>query len=59
MPQKINMMLNNGGYTQNQLLAFQKKNAQIPQQKTTGITLNSSIIGRIHLVKPGCGSCGK
>ena len=55
----MNMILNNGGYTQNQLLAFQKKNAQIPQQKTTGITLNSSIIGRIHLVKPGCGSCGK
>ena len=54
MPQKINMLLNNGGYTKGQLLAFQRQNAQIQKPKTTGITLNSSIINRIHLVKPGC-----
>ncbi len=59
MPKKINMLLNNGGYTKSQILAFQSKNAQIQKPKTSGITLNSSIINRIHHVKPGCGSCGK
>lgn len=29
------------------------------QQKNVPTNLNSSMIGRIHNVRPGCGSCGK
>ena len=51
--------LNNGNYSQQQLAQFQQKyKASIPKP-TSGMKLNSSIIGRIHHVKPGCGSCGK
>jgi hypothetical protein len=29
------------------------------QQKSAPSALNSPMIGRIHNVRPGCGSCGK
>ena len=51
--------LNNGSYSP-QLLAHikQKQQESIPKSNA-GMTLQSSIIGRIHNAKPGCGSCGK
>lgn len=61
MPQKINMFLNNGthlpkrndsNYSAN--LAYAPAVKVIPPS-----ALNTSIIARIHSVKPGCGSCGK
>jgi hypothetical protein len=58
MPAKIFMKLNNGNYTQKQLETFQANLAQTPKPKVGG-PLNSSIINRIHNVRPGCGSCGK
>jgi len=58
MPAKIFMKLNNGNYTQKQLETFQANLAQTPKPKAGG-PLNTSIIGRIHNVRPGCGSCGK
>jgi hypothetical protein len=58
MPAKIFMKLNNGNYTQKQLATFQANMAPTPKPKSGG-ALNSSIIGRIHNVRPGCGSCGK
>ena len=57
MPPKMFMNLSNGNYTKSQLAAFQAKNVAKP--KSGNQSLNSSIIGRIHNVKPGCGSCGK
>ncbi len=52
------MKLNNGNYSQKQLETFQANLAQTPKPKAGG-PLNTSIIGRIHNVRPGCGSCGK
>jgi hypothetical protein len=61
MPQRINMTLNNG----NSLLRrnesiFDANLAYAPVVRATPpSSLNTSIIARIHSVKPGCGSCGK
>ncbi len=40
---------------------YNKMNAAIISAKKINIpsTLNSSMISRIHLSKPGCGSCGR
>jgi len=42
---------------------FQSQSQNSPQPKTIvpskKITLQSSMIQRIHNVRPGCGSCGK
>jgi len=58
MPAKISMRLNNGNYTHAQLAAYQANIAAAPKPKGPQ-ALNSSIVGRIHNVRPGCGSCGK
>lgn len=58
MPAQIFMNLNNGNYTQKQIAAFQAKIAPVPKPKAAQ-ALNASIVGRIHNVRPGCGSCGK
>jgi len=38
---------------------FDANLAYAPAAKVTPSALNTSIIARIHSVKPGCGSCGK
>ena len=58
MPAKISMSLNNGNYTRTQLAAYQANLAATPKPKGPQ-ALNASIVGRIHNVRPGCGSCGK
>jgi hypothetical protein len=58
MPAQIFMNLNNGSYSQKQIAAFQAKMAPAPKPKSAQL-LNAPIIGRIHNVRPGCGSCGK
>ena len=58
MPAKMNMIISNGN-----LMPPQTRSIQNPT--LTGVApkpssaLNSSIIQRIHNVKPGCGSCGR
>jgi len=52
------MNLDNGNYNRKQLAAYQANLASTPKQKTVQ-ALNTSIVGRIHNVRPGCGSCGK
>jgi len=58
MPAKINMTLTNPN------VAFQTRqilnSAQnvVPNITKSG-PLNSSMITRVHLSRPGCGSCGK
>jgi hypothetical protein len=54
------MSLSNGNYSHKAVTAYtaymKAKEATIP--KPSG-SLTASMIGRIHNVKPGCGSCGK
>ena len=56
----MSMLFSNGNYSAKEIAsyhAFMKaKEAATP--KANG-SLNASMIGRIHDVKPGCGSCGK
>jgi len=59
MPAKIFMKLDNSNYTYKQLAAFQANIAAAAPKPKSIKGLNSSIIDRIHNVRPGCGSCGK
>jgi hypothetical protein len=52
------MKLHDGNYTRTQLAAYQANLAPAPKPKGPQ-ALNTSIVGRIHNVRPGCGSCGK
>jgi hypothetical protein len=59
MPSKINMVITNGNISPAQLRSLTAPptlGAGTPKAPTA---LNSSIIARIHSVKPGCGSCGR
>ena len=59
MPQKLNMFITNGNFIPAQIKAqINTANlATISAQKSA--PLNSSMITRIHNVRPGCGSCGR
>ena len=59
MPQKLNMFITNGNFIPTQIKAqINTTNlATISAQKSA--PLNSSMITRIHNVRPGCGSCGR
>lgn len=65
MPAKINMFLSNGNlnYNTRSSVINTASLSVIPETKTASVTasssLNSSIISRIHNVRPGCGSCGR
>jgi hypothetical protein len=65
MPQKINMFISNGNVAQrmNPNAGINYANLAVaPPTVNTTITpsqLNASMIGRIHSIKPGCGSCGR
>jgi hypothetical protein len=60
MPQKITMSLhtNNNQYSAQQYMATMNQiQKSVQQPKVT--TLKTPMIGRIHNVRPGCGSCGR
>ena len=59
MPAKVSMSLNNGNYTPAQLKVLTAHLAPVPPKKPMALNMNSSIVQRIHNVRPGCGSCGK
>ena len=70
MPAKINMFLSNGNFNVNlnvnrSPLSNSLNLAVVPDTKAVtpsinvSASLNSSIISRIHNVRPGCGSCGR
>jgi len=46
-------------YLRNYRMQQQKMVAAAPRQALRQMTLNSPMVGRIHNVRPGCGSCGK
>lgn len=68
MPAKINMVITNGNIPFNKyknINSNTEKNNLVTISATTNrnknysSALNSSMILRIHGVRPGCGSCGK
>jgi hypothetical protein len=65
MPQKILMILSNNQTYRPEPIAnqFQPNVAQTPISKGISPGVNgafsNSMIGRIHTIKPGCGSCGR
>lgn len=61
MTRKISMILsNNQTYkTQPRAKTIQPNIAQIPGSNAVDTGFNGSMIGRIHTIKPGCGSCGR
>jgi len=63
MPAVIKMRLSNENTMPQQFASFSKANmAPLPKNVPTIINTslsNSSMITRIHNVKPGCGSCGR
>lgn len=63
MPQKINMFITNGNFIPTQIKS-QINTANLatisaPKSAPKSAPLNSSMITRIHNVRPGCGSCGR
>ncbi|MCJ7801250.1 MAG: hypothetical protein MUP82_02700 [Candidatus Marinimicrobia bacterium] len=59
MPAKIHMIIPKGGYTPPQMPAAIKSPNTAIAPKAIPTALNSTMIARIHTVKPGCGSCGR
>ncbi len=57
MPAKMTMSLTNNNFNPVRMAAFFK--AQPVAPKPPPSRLNSSMVERIHAIKPGCGSCGK
>ena len=55
MPAKVTMSLNNNNFNRLQMAALVKATKKPPPPPSH---LNSSMVGRIHAIKPGCGSCG-
>lgn len=56
----MNMLLdNNNRLATRTVPKFDANLSYAPAVKLTPSALNTSIIARIHSVKPGCGSCGK
>lgn len=52
------MNLDSGNYSP-AFIAQYKQSMAIANAKKPPSALNSAMIGRIHNVRPGCGSCGK
>ena len=62
MPASIKMSLSNGNPTRTQIaiLTHNANLAAIPKNPATkSAPLSAPMVGRIHNVKPGCGSCGR
>ena len=59
MPQKLNMFITNGNFIPAQIKSqINTENLAIISAPKSA-PLNSSMITRIHNVRPGCGSCGR
>lgn len=59
MPQKIFMDLNNSQHSAMLVAKYHASMAAVKQAPKAPASLNSAMVGRIHSIKPGCGSCGK
>jgi hypothetical protein len=56
MHARMNMVISNGNLLPPQI---PKSTASVTSTAAPSSSLNSSIIQRIHNVRPGCGSCGR
>lgn len=59
MPQKINMFITNGNFIPTQIKSQTNTANLATISAVKSAPLNSSMITRIHNVRPGCGSCGR
>ena len=61
MPGTIKMVIDNGMPSARQIRQFQSKTEHKRTVAAFVATraLNSSMIARIHSIKPGCGGCGR
>ncbi len=55
----MNMVISNGNKLPPQFYSRNAPSTLGTIAKKAPTALNASIIGRIHDVKPGCGSCGR
>ena len=55
----MNMVISNGNKLPPQFYSRTDPSTLGAITKKAPTALNASIIGRIHSVKPGCGSCGR
>ncbi len=59
MPSPIKMTLTTGNVAQFQFDALTRSGlARVPAPKQN-MSLTAPMIGRVHNVRPGCGSCGR
>jgi hypothetical protein len=60
MPQKITMSLDNNNSSMQYLASLNHLQKTASAAKPVkNVSLKTPMIGRIHNVRPGCGSCGK
>lgn len=59
MPAKVTMSLNNNNYSRLQIAALVRAQQPAAPKPPQHSRLNTSMVDRIHAIKPGCGSCGK
>jgi hypothetical protein len=53
------MSLNNNNYSRLQIAALVRAQQPAAPKPLQHSRLNTSMVDRIHAIKPGCGSCGK
>ena len=53
------MSLNNNNYSRLQIAALVRAQQPAAPKPPQHSRLNTSMVDRIHAIKPGCGSCGK
>lgn len=58
MPAKIKMTLTNSDISFQTRQILQSNSFQTTA-KLTSLPLNTSMINRVHMSRPGCGSCGR
>jgi hypothetical protein len=59
MPPQIKMILDNGNLNFKKSIFSQNLNTRDALPKSNFKLNNSSMISRIHNIKPGCSSCGR
>ena len=59
MPATIKMSLSNGNTTRSQIAMLTQSAPKVASVNKSATPLSASMVGRIHNVRPGCGSCGR
>jgi len=61
MAGRMKMVIHNGNPSASQIKSLEQAASAVHNNAKTSAprSLNSSMISRIHNIKPGCGGCGK